>query len=55
MTTAVCVKRRKLDDFGNAIGMANPNPIIDSQPYILEFQDGAEAEYSAKVIVAENM
>jgi hypothetical protein len=48
------VKRRKLDDFGNAIGNANPNPILDTWLYVLEFQDGAEAEYSANVI-AENM
>jgi hypothetical protein len=52
--TAVCVKRRKFDNFGNAIGTANPNPILDTRLHVLEFQDGAKAEHSANVI-AENM
>jgi hypothetical protein len=52
--TAATVKRRKLDGFGNATGKANTNPILDSRLYIVEFADGAEAEYSANVI-AENM
>jgi hypothetical protein len=52
--TAATVKRRKLDEFGNATGKANTNPILDTRQYILEFADGAEAEYSANVI-AENM
>ena len=48
------VKRRKLDQFGKAIGTASNNPILDTCLYVLEFPDGAEAEYSANVI-AENM
>jgi hypothetical protein len=49
------VKKRKLDDFGNAIGKApNANPILDARLHKLEFQDRAEAEHSANVI-AENM
>jgi hypothetical protein len=52
--TTACVKRRKLNNFGDAIGNTNPNPILDAQLCMLEFQDGAEAECSANVI-AENM
>jgi hypothetical protein len=48
------VKRRKVDDFGDAMGNANSNPILDTRLYVLEFQDAAEAECSANVI-AENM
>jgi hypothetical protein len=52
--TTACVKRRKLDNFGDAIGTANLNPILDAQLCMLDFQDGVEAEHSANVI-AENM
>jgi hypothetical protein len=48
------VKRRELDNFGDAIGKANPNPILDTWLHVLEFQDSAEAEHSANVI-AEKM
>ena len=44
------VKRRKLDGLGNATGKTNQNPILDSRLYVVEFADGAEAEYSANVI-----
>ncbi len=52
--TTARVKRRKIDDFGNGIGKANVNPILDTRLYTLEFANGVEAEYSANVI-AENM
>jgi hypothetical protein len=52
--TTTRVKRRKLDNFGNAIGKANLNPILDTRLYALEFANGIEAECSANVI-AENM
>jgi hypothetical protein len=52
--TAARAKRRKVNNFGNGIGTANPNPILDSRLYVLEFQDGAEAECSANLIT-ENM
>jgi hypothetical protein len=48
------VKKSKLDDFGNAIGKANPNPILDAWLHALELANGIEAEHSANVI-AENM
>ena len=51
---AATVKRRKLDALGNATGKANTKPILDSRLYVVEFADGAEAEYSANSI-AENM
>ena len=53
MTTAR-VKRRTLDDLGNAVGKSNINRILDTRMCTLEFLNGAEAEYSANVI-AENM
>jgi hypothetical protein len=42
--TTACVKRRKLDDFGNAVGMPNPNPILAVG--LIEFPNGAEAEHA---------
>jgi hypothetical protein len=52
--TTARVKRRKKVSFGNAVGTSNPNPILDTRLYTVEFADGTEAEYSANVI-AENM
>jgi hypothetical protein len=49
-----CIKKRKVDDFGNAMGKANTDLILDAWLHALEFQDGADAECSANVI-AENM
>jgi hypothetical protein len=49
------VKRRQLDSFGNAVGTSNPNPILDTRLYTVEFADGAEAKCSANVIAGENM
>jgi hypothetical protein len=48
------VKRGKLDDFGNAIGTADPDPILNTQLHVPKFPDGVEAEHSANAI-AENM
>ena len=48
------VTNRKRNADGKAMGTANSNPILDSREYIVEFPDGAEAEYSANVI-AESM
>jgi hypothetical protein len=52
--TAASVKRRKLDEFGNAVGTSYANPILDTWLHTIEFADGKEAECSANVI-AENM
>ena len=48
------VKRRATDAEGKVSGLANPNPILDTRLYEVEFPDGDVAEYSANVI-AENM
>ena len=48
------VKRRARDDDGELTGTSNPNPILDTRTYEVEFDDGSSAEYSANII-AENM
>jgi hypothetical protein len=40
---------RKCDSEGNPIGMANVNPILDTQVYQVMFPEGNVAEYSANV------
>ena len=37
---------------GNAIGIANDNPIIDSRMYVVEWSDGSTEELMA-IIIAE--
>ena len=44
------VKKRKRDFQGNPIGEYNPNPILDSRIYELEFPDGRIEEYSVNVL-----
>ena len=48
------VKRRKTHPDGSDLGTANPNPILDTRVYEVEFEDGAQAEFAANII-AENM
>jgi hypothetical protein len=48
------VRKRKRDSSGEPIGNANPNPILDSRIYELEFPDGRLEEYGVNII-AENM
>ena len=48
------VKRRKTHPDGSDLGTANPNPILDTRVYEVEFEDGAQAEFAANVIT-ENM
>lgn len=48
------VKSRKRDSNGNPVGISNPNPILDSRIYELEFPDGRIEEYAVNVI-AENL
>jgi hypothetical protein len=45
---------RKRDSDGNPVGMAHPNPIVDTRVYEVVFHDGHVEEYAANVI-AENM
>ena len=44
------VKGRKRDHAGDVIGKADPNPILDSQVYELEFPDGRIEEYAFNTI-----
>jgi len=43
------VKSRKRDAYGNPIGWADANPILDIREYIVEFEDG-DAELNANLI-----
>ena len=45
------VKRRKKDEAGNFVGNHNPNPILDTSIYEVEFPDGATKEYAANTIL----
>ena len=47
------IKRAKEPD-GTRKGKAHPNPIFDTRAYLVEFQDGSVAEYTANII-AENI
>ena len=44
------VKRRKRDASGNFIGRSNPNPILDTSLYEVEFDDGRVEAYHANLI-----
>jgi hypothetical protein len=48
--TKGCVAARKCDNTGNLTGLADPNPILDTRSYIVDFADGNQAELSANLI-----
>jgi hypothetical protein len=48
------VVRRARSNDSEVTGVSNPNPILDTRTYKVEFPDGTAAEYSANLI-AENM
>ena len=48
------VTKRARDNDGNVEGRAHDNPILDTRKYVVEFDDGEEAELAANVI-AESM
>ena len=48
------VKHRKRDSSGNPVGDTNPNPILDTRIYELQFPDGRIEEYAVNMI-AENL
>jgi hypothetical protein len=48
------VSSRKREHDGSLVGQGNDNPILDTRSYMVSFEDGSEAEYSANVL-AENM
>jgi hypothetical protein len=49
--TRATVRRRVCDDGGLPIGKRNPNPILDSRLYEVEFPDGTTSAYTANMIV----
>ena len=44
------VTKRACDSDGNLLGTAHENPILDTRQYIVQFNDGDEAELAANVI-----
>ena len=42
--------KRARDNDENVIGRANENPILDTRGYVVEFEDGEQAELSANII-----
>jgi hypothetical protein len=52
--TKAKVTDRKRDADGNPIGLRNPNPLLDTRQYEVEFADGATDVFTANLI-AENL
>ena len=48
------VRERKRERDGSLKGTGNTNALFDTRAYVIEFPDGAEAEYTANII-AQNM
>ena len=48
------VKSRRMDNNGNRVGLSNPNPMLDTAEYELQFEDGSTDFYTANMI-AENI
>ena len=48
------VKKRKIDDDGVPVGVANDNPLMDNRIYVVEWADGHTEELMANII-AENL
>ena len=44
------VKSRLKDEYGNLKGRINPNPLLDTSEYFVEFEDGSSDEYTANII-----
>ena len=44
------VTARAQDSDRKPMGLANPNPILDSRQYIVDFEDGTESELAANAI-----
>ena len=43
------VTKRASDSYGNPLGTAHENPILDTRQYIFELNDGDQAELAANV------
>eukprot|EP00978_Attheya_sp_CCMP212_P027633 scaffold93029_cov53-Attheya_sp.AAC.5 len=50
MQSPTTVRPRKRDHEGNPIGTSHPNPVLDTQVYKVEFEDGTQQEYAASLI-----
>ena len=48
--TKDCVTAQKRDSTGNPIGLADPNPILDTRSYIVDFGDSDQVKLSANLI-----
>jgi len=44
------MRKRARDEDDNPVGRANQNPILDTREYVVEFEDGQEAELTANTI-----
>jgi hypothetical protein len=54
VATRATVKERRKDPFGNPIGTAHANPLLDTREYVVVLEDGSKETYFANVI-AENL
>jgi hypothetical protein len=54
VATQATVKERRKDPFGNPIGKAHANPLLDTREDVVELEDGSKETYFANVI-AENL
>ncbi len=54
VATRVAVKERRKDPFGNPIGKAHANLLLDTREYVVKLEDGSKETYFANVI-AENL
>jgi hypothetical protein len=43
------VKMHKCNSWGNVIGRANDNPILDTRSYVVDFDDGDTTELTANL------
>ena len=44
------VKSRMKDEYGGLKGRTNPNPLLDTSEYYVEFEDGSSDSYTANII-----
>jgi hypothetical protein len=54
VATRATVEERRKDPFGNPIGKAHANPLLDTREYLVELEDKSEETYFANVM-AENL
>lgn len=54
MDLIACITSRAIDADGKSVGQSNPNPILDTRKYEVEFLDGSTETLMANII-AENL